>query len=158
MSNMTGLDENGEPSWDFFHRPLGNRVERLPDDGCSRESLEKQMISGNPHPYATSVMFPATHDTSDYLNPQKIDPAAEDSVYKAPFGLEYEGAKHFPNDRNENWYDRMKNHWNPSIDAGVEEPFIEVYAWTAPPSLEGRRVKIADIVLKSKLFTSTAGD
>ena len=162
MPSMTGLDEKGEPSWDFFHRPLGNRVERLPDDGCSRESLEQKMLSGNnSHPYATSVMFPATHDTSDYLNPQKIEPPTgpnPESSFKAPFGLEYEGAKQFPNDRNENWYDRIKDHWNPSIDSGVEEPFIEVYAWTAPPSLNGRRVKIADIVLKSKLFTSTAGD
>ena len=75
MPSMTGLDETGKPSWDFFHRPLGNRVERLPDDGCSRESLEQKMLSGNnSHPYATSVMFPATHDTSDYLNPQKIEP------------------------------------------------------------------------------------
>ena len=41
MPNMTGLDENGESSWDFFHRPLGSRVERLPDNGCERESIEK---------------------------------------------------------------------------------------------------------------------
>jgi len=116
------------------------------------------MISGNPFPYATSVMFPACHDTSDYLDPQVIDPWAADSGFKAPYGLEYVGAKNFPNDREENWYDRLKNHWNPSIDAGVEEPFIEVFAWTAPPTLDGRKVKIADIVLKSKLFTSTAGD
>jgi len=129
MASMTGLDENGEESWDFFHRPLGNRVERLPDDGCSRESLEAKMLSGNPFPYATSVMFPATHDTSDYLNPQKIVPEqidldATEWTYNAPYGLEYVGAKNFPNDNNENWYDRLKNHWNPSIDSGVEEPFI----------------------------------
>ena len=116
------------------------------------------MISGNKFPYATAVVFPAVHDISDYLDPQSINPARDPS-FKFPFGLEYESPKHFPNDRNENWYDRMKDHWNPSIDEGVEEPFIEVYAWTAPPALEGsRRVKIADIVLKSKLHTSTAGD
>ena len=34
-----------------------------------------------------------------------------------------------------------------------------MYAWTAPPSIEGsKRVKIADIVLKSKLYTSKTGD
>ena len=157
MPNMTGVDENGEPSWDYFHRPLGNRVERFPDE-CERATVEKKMISGHRFPYATSVLFPAVHDTSDYLNPRELGPRSEPPL-NAPYGLEYESPKHFPNDRAENWYDRLKNHWNPSIDAGEEEPFIEVYAWTAPPALEGsRRVKIADIVLKSKLYTSTAGD
>ena len=31
MPNMTGKDENGETSWDFFHRPMGNRVKRFTD-------------------------------------------------------------------------------------------------------------------------------
>ena len=115
------------------------------------------MLEGNPFPYATSVVFPAVHDTSDYLEPQVINPRT-DSRFNAPYGLEYESSTHFPNDNNENWYDRIKNHWNPSIDNSIEQPFIAVYAWTAPPTLGGKRVKIADIVLKSKLFTSTAGD
>ena len=115
------------------------------------------MISGNPFPYATSVVFPACHDTSDYLDPQVIDPKT-DERFNAPYGLEYESSKHFPNDNDEPWYDRLKNHWNPSIDGSEELPFIDVYAWTAPESLGGKRVKIADIVLKSKLFTSRSGD
>ena len=115
------------------------------------------MIEANPFPYATSVVFPAFHDTSDYLDPKVIWPKIDES-FRAPYGLEYESSKHFPNDNDETWYDRLKNHWNPSIDSGEEKPFIDVYAWTAPPTLGGKRVKIADIVLKSKLFTSTAGD
>ena len=52
----------------------------------------------------------------------------------------------------------MKKHFNPFVEAGEEEPFIEVYAWTAPKSLGGIRVKIADLVLKSKIYTSRTGD
>lgn len=89
------------------------------------------MLEANPFPYATSVVFPAVHDTSDYLDPQVIDPKT-DSRFSAPYGLEYESLTHFPNDNDEPWYDRLKAHWNPSIDNGEEIPFIDVYAWTAP--------------------------
>ena len=31
MPNNTGVDEEGNTSWDFFHRPLSNRVQRFKD-------------------------------------------------------------------------------------------------------------------------------
>lgn len=38
-------------------------------------------------------------------------------------------------------------------------PLMAVYSWSGPPELEGsERTKIADIVLKTKLYTSKAGD
>jgi len=159
MPNFTGIDENGDESWDFFHRPLGNRVQRFGDDteDCERASLEVKMLQANPLPYATSVVFPAVHDTSDYLDPQVIWPRT-DSRFKAPYGLEYESTTHLDDDNLAPWYERVKNEWNPSIDTGEEKSFIDVYAWTAPKSLSGKRVKIAEIVLKSKLYTSVTGD
>ena len=158
MPNFTGKDEEGNESWDFFHRPLKSRVERF-ERPCERDSVEKKLIEGSPVPYATSVVFPAFYDTSDYLNPQIIDHRAEDSDFRFPYQLEYEGKQDlFPNDREETWYNRMKQHFNPFVEAGEEEPFIEVYAWAAPPTLGGKRVKIADLVLKSKIYTSKTGD
>jgi len=129
MPNFTGLDDNGKESWDFFHQPLSNRVKRF-SETCELDSLEKKMIEANPFPYATSVVFPAYHDTSDYLDPKVI--LRTDESFRAPYALEYESSKHFPNDNDVTWYDRLKNHWNPSIESGEEMPFIDVYAWTAP--------------------------
>jgi len=159
MPNFTGKDENGQESWDFFHRPLGSRVARFADDteDCERATLETKMLQANPLPYATSVVFPAVHDTEDYLNPQVIWPLT-DSRFKAPYGLEYESSTHLTNDNQDHWYERVKNEWNPSFESSIEKPFIDVYAWTAPESLSGKRVKIAEIVLKSKLHTSVTGD
>ena len=105
-------------------------------------------------PYATSVVFPAVHDTSDYLNPEVIWPKTDDR-FNAPFGLEYVGRENLEDDNDEPWYERIQNMWNPSIDSGIEKPFIDVYAVTAPG---GDKVKIAEIVLKSKLYTSKTGD
>ena len=44
LPNMTGLDEQGQQSFDFFHRPLKSRIERFPDNGCERETVEKKLI------------------------------------------------------------------------------------------------------------------
>jgi len=46
MPNFTGKDENGKESWDFFHRPLSNRVKRFADDTeeCERAALETKML------------------------------------------------------------------------------------------------------------------
>jgi len=84
MPNMTGLDDNGEESWDFFHLPLKNRVERF-SETCERDSLEKKMIEATEFPYATSVVFPAYHDTSDYLNPKVIWPKKDKEIFRAPY-------------------------------------------------------------------------
>ena len=37
-------------------------------------------------------------------------------------------------------------------------PILKVYAWDAPEQLGGKRVQIAEIILKTKLYTSLAGD
>ena len=57
---MTGNyrdEESGQeyPSWDFFRGTFKNRVERLPDDQCSRDAKEAKMLEGSKRPYATSV-------------------------------------------------------------------------------------------------------
>jgi hypothetical protein len=45
MANFTGEDEDGNTSWDFFHRQMSNRVERFPDS-CERDTVEKKLIEG----------------------------------------------------------------------------------------------------------------
>ena len=59
MPNFTGNyinEDTGEEyqSWDFFHAPFKNRVERFTDQ-CSIDSLEKQTLQVDAHPYATAV-------------------------------------------------------------------------------------------------------
>ena len=49
------------------------------------------------------------------------------------------------------FYDQLK-----TIRAG--ETILEVYALTAPPRLDGELVKIADIMLKTDLYTSKFAD
>ena len=159
MPNFTGLDENGKESWNFFDKPLKNRVERF-ERRCERKSVEKKLIEGSHVPYATSIVFPAYYDTRDHLNPIVTNHKEVGEDWSFPYQLEYEGRRDlFPNDKEDTWYNRMKKHFNPFVEAGQEEPFIEVFAWTAPPDFEeAKRVKIADIVLKSKLHTSKTGD
>ena len=133
MPNFTGKDENGEESFNFFHRPLKSRVERF-ESACERDSVEKKLIEGSPVPYATSVVFPAFYDTTDYLNPQVTHHREMGPEFRVPYQLEYEGpSDKFANDRDETWYNRIKQYFNPFVEAEEEEPFIEVYAWTAPP-------------------------
>jgi len=49
------------------------------------------------------------------------------------------------------FYDQLKR-----IQAG--QTILEVHALTAPPALGGELVKIADLVLKTNLYTSKFGD
>ena len=186
MPNFTGKyadDEGNESaSWDFFRGTFKNRVERFSDD-CNRDAMEAKMIEGNNKPYATGVALPAFWTTGPGVAP---DGTANESMhtypattkemrnrkkYQYPFQLEYEGVHNFPNDRDEEWYDRLKDHFNKQCvdkngdghcESGVK--ILDVYAWTAPEGttdLNGdprERVKIAEIELKTKLYTSEAGD
>lgn len=69
MAGFTGLDENGDPSWDFFHRPFANRVARFPDT-CERETVERKMIEASNRPYATGVSQPGTFDNDGVIIPK----------------------------------------------------------------------------------------
>ena len=129
MPNFTGkyTDEETEEeysSWNFFEGTLKSRVDRLPDDGCHRESLEAKMLEANREPYATGVSAPAFWTTRSGVAP---DGTAHEQMlveetnnrlrkdretYQFPFQLEYEGVHNFPNDREEEWYDRLRYHFN----------------------------------------------
>ena len=106
MPNFTGLYENEEtgelePSWDFFRAPMKSRVDRFTDE-CELNTVEKKMISGNPFPYATSVVRPAAMATDGVV----ID-TENDELFRFPYQLEYEGVHHFPDERPDDqiWYD-----------------------------------------------------
>lgn len=66
MSNFTGVDEQGNTSWDFFHRPFANRVERFPDS-CERDTVERKMIEASNRPYATGVSQPGTFNNDGIM-------------------------------------------------------------------------------------------
>ena len=188
MPNFTGKytdEETGDEysSWNFFEGTFKNRLDRLPDDGCHREALEAKMLEANKEPYTTAIIAPAFWTTRSGVAPdgtaheqmhvEETDRSVrkDRSLYQFPFQLEYEGVQNFPDDRDETWYDRLKDYFNEQCDdsngdghceSGVK--IMDVYAWTAPEGLSDlngeprERVKIAEIDLKTNLYTSKAGD
>ena len=129
MPNFTGIytdEETGEEysSWNFFEKTLKSRLDRLPDDGCHRESLEAKMLEANREPYATGVSAPAFWTTRSGVAPdgttheqmlvEETDKSLKNDreTYQFPFQLEYEGVQNFPDDREEEWYDRLRYHFN----------------------------------------------
>ena len=119
--------------------------------------MEKIMLSGNDRPYATSVVRPAAMAT-DGAPIDIEDPVA----FRYPYQLEYEGVTNFPDERTDTiWYDQLKNHFNTAFAQSGDEdvPIMRVYGWDKPESLgtvdePANRIHIADIVLKTPLFTS----
>ena len=100
MPNMTGVDEEGNRSWDFFHRPFQSRVERFTDK-CELETKEKKLIEASNRPYATGVAQPARFE---------LDGTAIDSFEaRSPWGLVYTGTHHFAEDDPLVWYDQLRN-------------------------------------------------
>jgi len=144
MPNMTGLYENEdteelEPSWDFFKAPLKSRVDR-PTDDCHIDTLERKLVEANSLPYATSVIRPAAIATDGKI----LDTDDVGGEFRFPYQLDYEGLHHFPNDDNEIWYDRLKDHFNSEFNEGADEvPILNVFGWSAPKKLGGKRVPIA---------------
>lgn len=175
------MEENS--SWDFFHGTFKNRVEPF-EDQCHIDSMERKFLEGNNRPYVTSVVRPAYWRTKEvqadgsvvtvpHYKPNTKEEARDYSTYQFPFQLEYEGVHNFPNDRDAEWYDRLRDHFNVlcadttgngHCAAGV--PLLDVYAWTAPEGKQDLnenprgddRVKIATIELQTKLYTSEEGD
>ena len=100
MPNMTGRDEEGSTSWDFFHRPFQSRVERF-SDSCERDTKEKKFIEASNRPYATGVSMPARYEL-DGTNHDSRDA-------RAPWGLVYTGTHNFEEDDPLVWYDQLRN-------------------------------------------------
>ena len=127
MPNFTGKYKDATTmeeysSWDFFHGTFKNRVERFSDQ-CDIDSMERKLLEGNDRPYATSVVRPAywkskqeQEDGTDvkvtHWMPTSKDEVRDYSTYQFPFQLEYEGVHNFPNDREAEWYDRLRDHFN----------------------------------------------
>lgn len=145
--------------------------------------MERKFLEGNNRPYVTSVVRPAYWRTKEvqadgsvvtvpHYKPTTKAEVRDYSTYQFPFQLEYEGVHNFPDDRDVEWYDRLREHFNNECadttgdghcHTGV--PLLDVYAWTAPEGKEdlnenprGERVKIATIELQTKLYTSEEGD
>ena len=99
--------------------------------------------------------------------------AKDRSKYQFPFQLEYEGVPYFNSENaGDDWHVAMRNHFNALCvdtdnDGHCENDGIkvlDVYAWTAPEGevdLNGNPreyLKIGEINLKTKLYSSQAGD
>lgn len=123
--------------------------------------MEKIFLEGNNRPYATSVARPAAMCTDGV--PLDLE---DDTAFRVPYQLEYEGVHNFSRDREETiWYDQLKNHFNDEYAQSGDEdvPIMRVYGWDKPQALgtieePANRIHIADIVLKTPLFTSANGD
>jgi len=183
MPNFTGEymdEETGEKyhSWNFFEKKFKSRVARFEDD-CMRDSKEEKMLEGTDKPYATSVARPSFYTThEDDIGEYHTTPETKAEMkirddYQFPFQLEYEGVPYFNSENaGDDWHVAMRNHFNAQCVDTDNDGFCEndgikvldVYAWTAPEGevdLNGQPreyLKIGEINLKTKLYTSEAGD
>jgi len=71
-----------------------------------------------------------------------------------------EGTHHFPDNRDEEWHVRMRDHYNTKLAEKRGSKIFKVWALMTPPghSSEEERVHIADVHLESDLYTSKFGD
>jgi len=119
--------------------------------------LEQKFTEATSFPYATSVVRPAAMATDGIV----LDTEDVGGEFRFPYQLEYEGVHNFPNDDDEVWYDRIKKHFNNKFDNQNDDDgvtILKVFGWDAPEDLDGQRVHIADIILKTALYTSLNGD
>ena len=184
MPNFDGLyldEETGEDyrSWNFFEGTFRNRVEPF-KTFCEKRSVQAKMLEKNARPLGTSISIPAYYVNKKFLHdetplpigkPDTLQVEMEDrDKYQFPYELQFEGVHDFPDDRDDEWYDRLRWHFNEQCNADSEGhcangvKIYDVYAWTAPfghTDLNGEereRIKIAEINLTTKLYTSLAGD
>lgn len=145
--NIFGMPSfNASDSWDFFAQPMKNRVEPFSEDQTfERLTILKKLIEGSSRPFAVGNAPIAlwNHDGSE-ISTSNAD---------TPYELEFTSQIHFPEEKQEGvmFYDQLK-----TIEEGTN--LLEVWAWTAPESLGGDKIKIADVKLTSPLVTSTFGD
>ena len=129
MPNMTGIykDEDNQEytSWDFFHPIFKNRVEPF-QDKCHIDTIERKFLEATEMPYATAVTRPAYWRTQKKKKngrvitvPHYKPNTSEDKsahrdydTYRFPFQLEYEGVHNFPDNRDDEWYNRLRQHFN----------------------------------------------
>ena len=97
--------------------------------------MEWKMAEANPFPYVTSIVRPAAMATDGEI----VDTKDIGGEFRFPYQLEYEGVHHFPNDDDEIWYDRIKEHFNEQMgkdedgDGVIDDvPLLKVFAWDAP--------------------------
>ena len=137
-------------SWNFFERPLANRVEPFNeiDNPIEFQTVHRKLRENKSMPYGLAI----GHIGDKYLNGEMIEDRAD---VKIPFELRFKS----PNkeafeapDNSENWYDRLRD----NLDAG--DTIYEVYALTAPEALGGTEVKIADVKLETDLMASQEAD
>ena len=138
-------------SWNFFKGPLKNRL--TPFDPVEHETqfktVHRKMLEANAMPYGTAIGHIA-----DKM--EDGTPVPKDQV-KIPFELRFrlpaEDMERFEfTDNEEAWYDRLQ-------DDLVEGDIIyQVYGLTAPETLGGTEVHIANVRLLTDLVPSQAGD
>ena len=141
-------------SFNFFEHELSNVVEPLDqvDNQCEIQTLLKKMVEANQRPFGTAI--------SDIARCNH-DGTTVDKV-KVPYRLHFISPITFPSEKEytENadgsrrlvmWYEQLQR-------IPKDSTVYEVYAFTAPESLGGDYIKIADIKLRSNLYTSEFGD
>jgi len=145
-------------SWDFFKYPLKNVVEPLNEveHECHTKTLIKKMTETNPRPFGTAISDIARWN----LDGSKV--RDDRKKVKVPYRLEFRGKHHFSNKKEyEELADGTKRWvmWYEQLQRIPENStFYEVWGWTAPESLGGDLIHIADIKLRSPLHLSEFGD
>lgn len=144
-------------SWNFFEKPLKNRVinkqdlEEMPANVTNeiiKETFFKKIVEGASKPFALGVSNIADTGNSGAKVPFEETVSPYELRFKSPL------SGRFSKTRSTNeWYDDIKS----KVHMG--ENLFEVYAYTVA-SQDGpeTEVKIADVRLQTPLYTSRWGD
>jgi hypothetical protein len=146
MPNFVGTD-----SWDFFLNPLSNRVapftqEESPID---IDTILKKLVEASEWPYVCAIGHVA----------EVYDDGTEATDANIPYEIKFTSSIHFDEEKELDettgeqvmYYDQLKR-----IEQG--STILEAWGLTAPESLDGEWIKIADINLITPLYTSVFGD
>ena len=137
-------------SWNFMENNFKTRVDGFTEDSTEYATIRKKLVEGARSPYVNGFgHWGDRYDTAVLV----------DGDVSIPYELQFKPYHTFSSEKEYNedgtqnmWYDQLRD----EIKSG--DMLLDVMAWTAPASLGGEFVKIADIKLLSDLYTSVWGD
>lgn len=144
------MPNEGLEAWDFFGMPLKSAVKAFDpeDQDIETKTKLKKIIEGSTTPFATAIGEAA------FLNNegQRIHRKTVNVPYEVSYTSNYH-THYTVNGNKVSWLDQLRD----NIKDG--DTIMEAWAWTGPPDLPGsEHVHIANIVLKTDLYTSVFGD
>jgi hypothetical protein len=139
-------------SWNFFENQMSNRVSPFSahDDFIEFNTMHKKLLEGSRCPYGTGVSHIANKGNDGELVGERTDVR---TPYELHYTSPFKAALDEDDIQGQVWYKQLQS------KIAKDSVIMDVHALTAPVGHEeSRRVKIAEIVLRSDLHTSAFGD